>query len=154
MFKFTKLFFSAMLISGGATTTAFAADSVGTMTAVAGDIIIERNGEYLRAENGSGLLAGDSIYAHPGSSAKALKGECAANLEGGFTLTVNQDGSCETVLIAQAAPAPSPQTPPPPVNVPPAPKDNTLLIVGGAIAAAGVVAVLASGGDDDTPASP
>jgi hypothetical protein len=106
MSKFLKMAACAALVSGFGATTAFAGNStVGTISSISGDVLIERNGQYLAASNESGILAGDVVFATSGASATLIKDNCAIDLTANSTVAIGEAGDCSTVLLAQAAPS-------------------------------------------------
>lgn len=79
--KLTKTLLAAVaLVTVALPTTAQAqlnpSDVVGHLDSVAGDVIIERGGRYLRAQNMSAIMAGDTVFAKDGASAMARLNGC------------------------------------------------------------------------------
>lgn len=148
MSKFLKIAASAILLSGMAVTSAFA----GTISNISGDVIVERDGQYLAAVDNTALLTGDKVFATTGATATLTKGNCAIDLTSNNVVSIGEAGDCSTVLLAQATPTSE-------FALPTAASLNAADLTTGAIvgitaaAAAGII-IITELDDDDQPSSP
>lgn len=77
--KLTKSLMAAVALATFALPTTAQAqvnpsDVVGHLDSVAGEVIIQRAGRYLRAQNMSAIMAGDTVFAKTGSAMARLNG--------------------------------------------------------------------------------
>lgn len=103
MSKFLKIAASAALIAGFALPSAYAMDAnSGMITNVSGDVVIERNGEYLTASENSYIMTGDKVYATNGSTATLSKSSCVVDVTSSVFVLVGAGGNCSSILSAQS----------------------------------------------------
>jgi len=154
MSKFLKMAASAALLTGFAATSAFAGTAtVGTITNVSGDILVERNGEYFTATNEAGIIAGDKVFATSGAFATLTKDNCAIDLNSNNVVTIGEAGDCSTVLLAEAS-ASTEFAAPSVASLNAAPTVGTLLLFAAGTAAAVVVIDEVTSDGNDNPGSP
>jgi len=78
-------------------------DLVGELTGLAGDIVILRDGNYLQAQNGSALMANDTVFARNGNATIALTGcngkfvPCTGNLGSGMKVNIGVGDVCNNL---------------------------------------------------------
>jgi hypothetical protein len=77
--KLTKSIIAAVALATFALPTTAQAqinpsDVVGHLDSVSGEVIIQRAGQYLRAQNMSAIMAGDTVFAKTGSAMARLNG--------------------------------------------------------------------------------
>jgi hypothetical protein len=95
MRNFKKLSLTAMGIVALSATSAFAQDSIGFVSSLDGDVLIERDGELLKAQANSAVQVGDRITATKGANAVVNFGNCTSSLASQATAIVTSvSGPC------------------------------------------------------------
>jgi hypothetical protein len=95
MRNFKKLSLTALGVIALSATSAFAQDSVGFVSSIDGDVLIERNGELLKAQPNSAIMPGDRITATKGANAVVNFGNCTSSIASQATALVTMvDGPC------------------------------------------------------------
>ncbi|RKQ69104.1 hypothetical protein DES40_1885 [Litorimonas taeanensis] len=146
MLNFKQLTLTALGALALSATTAVANDSVGFISSLNGDVLIERNGELLKAQMNSAVLPGDRITATNGANAAVNFAGCTSSVESQTSAVVAlESGPCGAGLNFSVNGAP------------------VLGAEAGAIASfspaillagAGAIAVAAVALSDDDPSSP
>jgi hypothetical protein len=80
-------------------TTSFANDVIGQLNGVSGNVLIERNGEFLVASNESGLLQGDRVVALEGSTVVVDLAEgCSSQLNEASAINIGSENFCSNIV--------------------------------------------------------
>ena len=146
MLNLKQLSLTAIAALAMSATTAVANDSVGFISSLSGDVLIERNGELLKAQMNSAVLPGDRITSTTGANAVVNFGECSSSVASqASALVALSSGPCGAGLNFSAAGTPIAGGE---ANILGGASPALLLGLAGAVAV-GVVALT-----DDDPSSP
>lgn len=96
---FKKVVISTVSLGLLLPSTAFAGEFVGKLDSVSGDVMIERAGEFLRAETNSNILQGDRVVVLPGAFAKVRLVEgCTKQINEASVINVGEENYCSNIV--------------------------------------------------------
>ena len=133
-------------------TTSFANDVIGQLSGVSGNVLIERNGEFLVASNESGLLQGDRVVALEGSTVEVDLAEgCSSQLSEASAINIGSENFCSNIVQVAELSATDKAAGGSIATLNAAPFGGLLLPLLGVGVVAGVIAVIASSDDPSSP---